>query len=191
MIRFSDVRNQVTAQDAARFYGAEFDRRGWAICPFHQDQHPSISFKGSRFRCWSCGASGDALDYVSRLFNLDSVQAAKRLDVDFGLGLDGGGESEEASKAEQERRRVATLHTQFELWRTTTIDRLNSVSYLAHIALKRGPEFTEQEVSALRFAVVAEYIADQLEAGTPEDQAQIYRERGEIEIWTDRALRNS
>ena len=87
MIDFREIRARVPAQDAVRFYGAKFDHRGWAICPFHGDTHPSISFKNGRFRCWSCGASGDALDYVSRLFDLDSVQAGQKLDADFHLGL--------------------------------------------------------------------------------------------------------
>ena len=87
MIDFREIRAWVPAQDAVRFYGAKFDHRGWAICPFHGDTHPSISFKNGRFRCWSCGASGDALDYVSRLFDLDSVQAGQKLDADFHLGL--------------------------------------------------------------------------------------------------------
>ncbi|WP_368264452.1 CHC2 zinc finger domain-containing protein, partial [Intestinimonas butyriciproducens] len=52
----------MSAKDAARYYGLTFDRKGWAVCPFHQDKHPSMSFRGGRFRCWACNASGDSID---------------------------------------------------------------------------------------------------------------------------------
>lgn len=39
MIDFREIRARVPAQDAVRFYGAKFDHRGWAICPFHGDTY--------------------------------------------------------------------------------------------------------------------------------------------------------
>lgn len=45
---FREVRERVSAQDAARHYGLTFDRRGWALCPFHHDKHPSMSFRSGR-----------------------------------------------------------------------------------------------------------------------------------------------
>ena len=31
------------------------------LCPFHDDHTPSLSFKNNKFRCWSCGESGDSI----------------------------------------------------------------------------------------------------------------------------------
>ena len=193
MIDFREIRARVPAQDAARFYGATFDRRGWAICPFHGDKHPSVSFKGGRFRCWACGANGDSLDFTARLFNLDSVQAAEKLNQDFSLRLDDrAGDSETSRKAEADRRAIAGLHEQFEIWRGTTINRLNEVSYVAHMALKRLPApLSDREALAIRYQARAAYLSDLLEAGTPQDQAQIYRERVQIAAWIDRVLKSS
>ena len=193
MIRFSDVRSGVTAQNAARFYGAEFDRRGWAICPFHNDTRPSVSFKNGRFRCWSCGASGDAIDYVSRLFSLGTVDAARKLDADFHLGLSRKNtDSLEAQQKKEEHKAIVAAHSAFEQWRAETLKRLNAVSYVAHTALKRLPApRLERECFAVQFAARAEYLSDCLEAGTPEDQAQLYQERKEMDAWTVRILNGS
>lgn len=157
MIDFREIRAWVPAQDAVRFYGAKFDHRGWAICPFHGDTHPSISFKNGRFRCWSCGASGDALDYVSRLFDLDSVQAGQKLDADFHLGLSREHiDAREMERQETERRAIAGLHERFETWRGKTIDRLNEVCYIAHTSLKRLPApLSDREALAVRFSARA------------------------------------
>ena len=36
-----------------------------ALCPFHDDRHPSLSFRVSKntFRCFVCGASGGPIDF--------------------------------------------------------------------------------------------------------------------------------
>ena len=193
MVDFRTIREWITAEDAAKFYGAEFDRRGWALCPFHGDSHPSVSFKNGRFRCWSCGASGDALDYTARLFDLDSVQAAHKLDIDFHLGLSNEeSDDAETQKKYEARKATSAAHHRFEEWRELTMNRLNSVYRVAHTALKRLPEpLSERECLALRYQARAEYLADVLEAGTPEEQAQLYRERKEMEKWTGQILRGS
>lgn len=193
MIDFRTIRSRITAQDAAEFYGAEFDRRGWVLCPFHGDTHPSISFKNGRFRCWSCGASGDALDYTARLFDLDSVQAAHKLDTDFHLGLsDTEPYDAEAQQKDEARKATAAAHHRFEEWRELTMNRLNEVCRMAHTALKRLPgPLSAQECLALRYQARAEYLSEALEAGTPEEQAQLYRERKEMEKWTGQILRGS
>lgn len=50
-------------------------------CPFHTDRSPSFTiFKGGqRFYCFGCGASGDVLDYVSRTYGLNIIEASKFL----------------------------------------------------------------------------------------------------------------
>ena len=50
-------------------------------CPFHADRSPSFTIfaDGERFHCFGCGASGDVLDYVMRLYALDMVDAAHRI----------------------------------------------------------------------------------------------------------------
>ena len=162
MIDFREIRAWVPAQDAVRFYGAKFDHRGWAICPFHGDTHPSISFKNGRFRCWSCGASGDALDYVSRLFDLDSVQAGQKLDADFHLGLSREHiDAREMERQETERRAIAGLHERFETWRGKTIVDLsrafldtNGVHQEADVTLtvpnREGTPFERKEVGDVK-----------------------------------------
>ena len=37
-----------------------------ALCPFHDDHNPSLTFKKNKFRCWSCGASGDSISLVEK-----------------------------------------------------------------------------------------------------------------------------
>ena len=46
-----------------------------ALCPFHEDRHPSLRFKNNRFKCFACGASGDVIDLVMRYNNVGFKEA--------------------------------------------------------------------------------------------------------------------
>lgn len=50
-------------------------RRGKALCPFHADRNPSMSFKYNRYRCWSCNASGSAIDLVINVMHCSFSEA--------------------------------------------------------------------------------------------------------------------
>ena len=57
--------------------GIEVGRQHKALCPFHQDRHPSLHFdiKRNRFKCFSCGASGNVIDLVMRYMNIGFKEA--------------------------------------------------------------------------------------------------------------------
>ena len=73
--------------DVARFYGVEMNRAGFACCPFHPDNDPSMKVYDDHYHCFGCGAHGDVTDFVARLFEVSQYEAAKKLDYDFGLHL--------------------------------------------------------------------------------------------------------
>lgn len=39
---FETVKNNVSLREAAQAYGLEVNRHGKALCPFHNDRHPSL-----------------------------------------------------------------------------------------------------------------------------------------------------
>lgn len=74
---FQTIKENVTAADAANFYGIE--RRGKLYkCPFHSDNTPSMQVE-NRYYCYACGETGDAVDLVSKLYNLRPKQAAEKI----------------------------------------------------------------------------------------------------------------
>lgn len=190
---FREVRERVTAEDAGRHYGLQFDRRGWALCPFHHDRHPSMSFKNGRFRCWVCDVGGDSIDFTARLLGIDAMGAVRRLNADFGLALPLDRQPTQAEQEEARRRQeIAELHKQFETWRSGFINRLNAAYREGHLALKDCQDLdklTEREAAAIKWQVSFEYWADTLTYGTPAEQAQIYREREVIGRWIEAVLK--
>lgn len=189
---FREVRERVSAQDAARRYGLQFDRRGWAVCPFHNDHKPSMSFRNGRYRCWACNASGDSIDFTSKLLGLEPMAAVERLNADFMLGLPLHRKPTESENREARRRQeVAEAYKAFETWRANCLRKLTTAIREGNMALKNLTnldELSERDARAIRDRDALEYYADTLANGTPEDQAAVYRERQVIDRWTSRIL---
>lgn len=192
MNAFRETRERVSAEDAARHYGLTFDRRGWTICPFHNDHKPSMSFRNGRYRCWACNAFGDSIDFVGRLLGLEPIAAVERLNADFSLGLPLHRNSTEAERMEgRHHQEIANLHQQFEAWRSGFINDLNSVYRVAHFALKKMDamcDLTDAENEAIQRQAQAEYLADTLAHGNAEEQMQIFRDRKAVAAWTEPIL---
>ena len=84
---FEAVKQSVTTRQAAERYGIRVERNGMCRCPFHDDSTPSMKLD-RRYYCFGCGATGDVIDFVARLFGLSSYEAAKKLAYDFGIDPD-------------------------------------------------------------------------------------------------------
>ncbi len=81
---FKSVKGAVSVMDAASFYGIKINRSGLCNCPFHNDKTPSMKVD-IRYYCFGCGATGDVIDFVGKLFGLSPLDAAKKIAVDFNV----------------------------------------------------------------------------------------------------------
>ena len=84
---YARIKQTVTTLQAAERYGLSVNRSGMARCPFHEDHNPSMKVH-DRFYCFGCGASGDVINFTARLFGLSPYAAAKKLEIDFGIGAE-------------------------------------------------------------------------------------------------------
>jgi DNA primase len=85
MTIYEIIKAAISVKQAAKHYGLNVNRNGMACCPFHNDRHPSLKLNEDYFFCFGCGAKGDVIDLVARLFDLSSYEAAQKLAADFGL----------------------------------------------------------------------------------------------------------
>lgn len=89
-MNYADVINsRLTTREVAVRYGLEPNRKGFVCCPFHNEKTASMKiYPDSRgFYCFGCGAGGDTINFVEKLFDIERSQAVQRLDYDFSLGL--------------------------------------------------------------------------------------------------------
>ena len=86
---FEAVKQTVTTRQAAERYGIRVERNGMCRCPFHNDSTPSMKLD-RRYYCFGCGATGDVIDFVSRLRGIGSKEAAILLAQDFAIPYENG-----------------------------------------------------------------------------------------------------
>ena len=82
---FTQIKMAVSVKEAAEYYGLEVNRGNMVCCPFHNDRTPSMKLNEDYFYCFGCGATGDVIDLVAKLFNLSNHEAVQKLAADFGL----------------------------------------------------------------------------------------------------------
>ena len=90
MTMYETIKAAISVKQAAEHYGLKASRNGMACCPFHNDRHPSLKLNEEYFFCFGCGAKGDVIDFVARLFDLISYEAVQKLAADFGISTEPG-----------------------------------------------------------------------------------------------------
>ena len=86
-----------------------------ALCPFHADNHPSLSFKVSKntYRCFVCGASGGPIDLVMKHLNLDFKAACRWLNDGSGLTVQGSWDKPQTSDISPQTSFDASRYSRF------------------------------------------------------------------------------
>lgn len=100
---FETVKTSVNTREAAEHYGIEVNRYGKALCPFHNDRHPSMVVYDDHYHCFACGEHGDVIDLVASLYGLPVYDAANKLAYDFGISQDKPPAKEMAEKRNRKR----------------------------------------------------------------------------------------
>lgn len=65
-------------------------RNYWAVCPFHQDSHPSMSISPEKqiYRCFACSAGGNVFTFLQEYENISFIEALKKVAVMVNISLD-------------------------------------------------------------------------------------------------------
>jgi hypothetical protein len=92
------------------------DKRAVALCPFHDDNNPSLSIDGTRgiYKCFSCGAGGNVFNFIQEYGKLEGeeisfMQAVKLVNEKYaqGFSLDLGGGGGNNRMTPEERQALA------------------------------------------------------------------------------------
>lgn len=81
------IKQSLTMQEIACFYGFKPNRQNYIPCPFHAEKTASLKLYDDSFYCFGCGTGGDLIKFVQLYFNISFAQALVRINSDFRLGL--------------------------------------------------------------------------------------------------------
>lgn len=82
------IKNRLTPRDYALSIGIEINNQGFALCPFHDDTKPSLSFKDDFFKCFTCNTSGDVFSFIQQFQKVGFSEAVKIASEITGIKLD-------------------------------------------------------------------------------------------------------
>jgi len=87
--------------------------RNWVgLCPFHAERSPSFNVREEtgRYKCFGCGAAGDAFTFVQEMEHVDFVNAVEQLAAKAGITLNytSGGESKDRQRRKKLIEAMAT-----------------------------------------------------------------------------------
>ena len=84
---FEKVKEAARIEEVVEHFGVHLDRRGKALCPFHQEKTPSFSIKreDNIFKCFGCGEGGDAIDFVAKIKGIEALEAARLIAEMYGI----------------------------------------------------------------------------------------------------------
>ena len=117
---FTEVKEQLKLRDVAEYYGLHINRAGFTNCPFHQERTPSMKLYDDHFYCFGCQSSGDAITLVEKLFGLQPLDAAKKIQNDFGLAEVSYDYKKEASMY-RERQKSIRKELELKKWKAATL----------------------------------------------------------------------
>lgn len=190
---FKEVKDAVSAKEAASFYGLKINSNGMCCCPFHDDRHPSMKVD-ERFHCFGCQADGDVIDLVQKMFGLTTMEAVHKLISDFHLDISTG-RKESAHERNIRIRRIRTKEHEINVRRAYAeelrqfrLKLIDVFSVLRNWELSYSPTGAEWEegyvderyITAVSNKESVEYILDILDFGEDEEIYEEYKHREEI-----------
>ena len=175
MTVFDAIRDRVSARDAAEMYGLTFGRNGRALCPWHDDTRPDLTFYPDTGLCYchACHSGGDAVALTARLFNLSQIEAARKVNSDFDLRLDIGKALSTDDVSEIQRRRIEKQRQQDDKRREwdmlcrvkhTAEAQIEAIADKADADRRDGVWDNPDFVKALGYRARAEYELDRVTA---------------------------
>ena len=176
MTIYESIKAAISVKQAAEHYGLKVSRSGMACCLFHHDRHPSLKLNEDYFFCFGCGAKGDVIDLVARLFGLSSYEAAQKLAADFGIGTEPGRAVEASRKPK--RPHIRQFREDEMLCFRVLTDYLHLLEdWKVRYAPKTPDEpYDDRFVEACQMHCHIEYMADVLTVGDLEERVALVDE---------------
>lgn len=183
---FKQIKESVTARQAAELYGLKINRNGMTCCPFHNDKHPSMKVDKS-FYCFACGEKGDVIHFTEKFFGLSVYEAAKKLAEDFHIPIENSKRKSKSKyrKKETKKKTKYQLMQEFEKWEIYCIRILSEYLQLLEVwKLQYAPrqledEWREEFIEACNRKTIIEYYLDILLDGELEERIKFVKNKGE------------
>lgn len=186
----SELKQNIDLAQVVRESGIELrssSSRYVGLCPFHEDRTPSFFiFQDNHYKCFGCQESGDAIDFVQKMYGLSFKDALKY------LGIQEGKITPKVKQEIQRRKREiqkAKAAKKFEADLCYTLSMLIDATRKAMKAIKTTDDF-ENYFDILQPLPFWEYSLELLYFGSCQDRQAICQELKDFEVLQAKRLWN-
>jgi len=167
LIPFPDVQQAFDGQETCQ---------SKILCPFHNEQTPSLHVYEDGYYCFGCGERGDSINFVAKLEDLKPLEAAFLIAGRFDLPVDRAPTAEEQRRlnVQKRNRNIAKLYKQIE--DKAFLNLANFKSLTMAIMETEKLEIPDELVPAVHLLPQVEYFMQILISGTADERLQLLRE---------------
>ena len=168
----------MTAGVELKRYGA----RHVGLCPLHTEKTPSFFiFNDNRFKCFGCGAHGDSIDFVQKLYGLSFPEALKY------LGIEQGPVTPAIRRDIAERKRKAELVKEFREWELQYCIYISDLHFRTKKLMMNGipPEDLDLYATLFHKLPIWEHHISILIHGSDKEKFKLYKE---AQKWKNKIL---
>ncbi len=150
-----------------------------ALCPFHQDTKPSMNVNDNKkmYKCFACGAGGDAITFVQKYRNLDFIESLKEICEKNGINFESYKEEKKSNPKVDMAKKILAKSAM--VYRKTA----TSKAFLPYndFITKRGLDEEIATTYSLGFAPNRNSISDYLNS-IPDDKEKSFAVQTALEI---------
>lgn len=156
------IKQSVNMTDVAEYYGIKINNSGFCCCPFHNEKTASLKIYPNKrgWYCYGrCNSGGDVIDFVRKLFDLNFIDACKRINDDFSLGLDFGKPTD--TKTQSKFRLQQIQKQELEKWITAAMRDLCTIHRTFYKIIQSGDTNNPLFFSALQNIDRVSFLIDE------------------------------
>lgn len=169
---FETVKQSITLREVAEGYGFKVSHSGMIVCPFHEDKYPSMKLNEQCYYCFGCGAKGDVINFVARLFEIRNIDAAKKIAFDFNSACDG--KAQYTATVYKKRSVISQLEKQKETYTGQILTQYYRLLWeweKEYSPKAIGDDMNPKFIEALQQLDYIEYLLDVLDGNDKEEKA--------------------
>ena len=85
---FGKIKNSLDIKRVMQDHNITFNSQDMCKCFIHKEKTASMSIKNNKYHCFGCDASGDSIDFISYILNVNLQTAGLYLDNRYNLNVD-------------------------------------------------------------------------------------------------------
>jgi hypothetical protein len=174
---FRQVKELLDIKYVLDVYGVPTDAKGAALCPFHREKTKSFKLYENSFYCFGCGTGGTVIDFVMKTFGLTELEAAQKLDTDFGLNLADKNPKRVSQKLIAKAKEDKNIISDFGQWERDAFTAVSSyfraLTFWGRMYFVENIKYFERHLSDIENIVFVENLLDLMILNTNNLEEQI------------------